>query len=92
MDRVLADQDQARNDRKQQYAKSESMERRIDSVDRELQTVNVRLEKIEPITTDIGRWKERFIGMRILIVFVAALCGATVATVGKWIAIKLGWV
>lgn len=92
VDRILADQDQARGDRKQQYAKSEMMERQMDSVNRELLTVNVRLDKMEPITSDIGRWKERFIGMRILIVFVAAMCGATLATAGKWLAIKFGWV
>lgn len=90
IDRVLADQDQARDDRKQQYLKSETMERRIDSVVVELKSANARLDKMEPVTTDIGRWKERFIGMRILIVFVAAGCGATLATLGKWLAIKLG--
>jgi tetrahydromethanopterin S-methyltransferase subunit G len=92
MDRVLADQDQARSDRKQQYSKSENLERRLDDVDRKLETVNTRLNNMEPITTDIGKWRERFIGMRLLIVFVAAAFGASAATFGKWMAIKLGWV
>lgn len=91
MDRVLADQDQARSDRKQQYSKSENMERRLDDVDRKLEGLSTRLDKIEPVTADIGRWRERFLGMRMLIVFVAAAFGATLATVGKWILVKFGW-
>lgn len=91
IDRILADQLQARTDRKQQYEKQENMQRQLDEVDRGMKTVNSRLDKIEPITADIGRWKERFIGMRMLIVFSAALCGATLATIGKWILVKLGW-
>lgn len=91
VDRILADQDQARADRKQQYQKAEMTERRIDDIARDLSTVKLRLDKMEPITADIGRWKERFIGMRLLIVVVAASFGATLATFGKWIAIKLGF-
>lgn len=91
MDRVLADQDQARADRKQQYSKSENMERRLDDVDRKLEGLSTRLDKIEPVTADIGRWRERFIGMRMLIMVISAAFGATLATFGKWAAIKLGW-
>ncbi len=92
VDRILADQDQARVDRKQQYQKSEAMDRRIDDVDRKLSDLDSRLKTMEPITADIGRWKERFIGMRLLIVMVAAAFGATLATFGKWIAVKLGFI
>jgi hypothetical protein len=41
-------------------------------------------------TADIGRWKERLIGVRLLIVVIATSFGATLATFGKWIAVKLG--
>jgi tetrahydromethanopterin S-methyltransferase subunit G len=92
MDRVLADQDQARADRKQQYSKAENLERRLDDVDRKLETVNTRLNKMEPITADIGKWRERFIGMRMLIVVISAVFGGLVVAAGKWLAIKLGWV
>ncbi len=90
VDRILTDQDQARADRKQQYRKAEEMERRFDELGRNLADLDSRLKKMEPITADIGRWKERFIGMRLLIVVVAATFGATLATFGKWIAIRLG--
>lgn len=90
VDRILADQDQARQDRKQQYVKSEAMERGLDAVKQRMDGLASRLDKIEPITADISRWKERFIGMRMLVIFIAAAFGATIATTAKWIAIKLG--
>mgnify|MGYP001564892801 CR=1 FL=1 len=92
MDRVLADQDQARSDRKQQYSKAENLERRMDDIDRKFGGVVTQLAEVKATTAEIDRWKERFIGMRMLIVFVAAAFGASAATFGKWLAIKLGWV
>lgn len=91
MDRVLADQDQARADRKQQYSKAENLERRMDDLDRKFEGVAVQLAEVKTTTNEIDRWKERFVGMRMLIVFVAAAFGATLATAGKWILIKFGW-
>ncbi|MCL6708611.1 DUF1515 domain-containing protein [Pseudomonas sp. R2.Fl] len=101
VDMILNDQKQARLDRKEQYAKQETLERRMDSVDSKLvaideridvklEAIDGRLDKMEPITTDIGKWKERFIGMRILIVFSSAVFGGLVVTFGKWLAVKLG--
>ena len=92
MDRVLADQDQARADRKQQYSKLENLERRRDGAHRTSQDLNSHLALVKSTTAEIDRWKERFIGMRMLIVFVAAAFGASAATFGKWLAIKLGWI
>lgn len=91
MDRVLADQDQARADRKQQYSKSENLERRMDDLDRKFEGVATQLTQVKATTAEIDRWKERFLGMRMLIVFVAAAFGATLATFSKWVAIKFGW-
>ncbi|WP_242220103.1 DUF1515 family protein [Shinella zoogloeoides] len=91
MDRVLADQDQARADRKQQYSKLENLERRLDDVDRKSEALKSQLTQVKTTTEEIDRWKERFLGMRMLIVFVAATFGATLGAFGKWVAIKLGW-
>ncbi|MDI7864278.1 DUF1515 domain-containing protein [Rhizobiaceae bacterium n13] len=90
VDRILADQDQARADRKQQYRKAEEADRRFDELVRNFGDLDRRLKKMEPDVAEIGRWKERFIGMRLLIVVVAATFGATLATFGKWIAVKVG--
>lgn len=91
IDRILADQLQARVDRKQQYDKQENMQRQLDEVGRDVKSLDSRVGKIEPITADIGRWRERFIGMRMLIVVVSAAMGGLVVAAGKWIALKLGW-
>lgn len=57
----------------------------------------VRLEKLEeqmkaaaPEIADIKRWKERFIGMRMLIVFLSASAGGLVVAAWKWLMVKLG--
>lgn len=90
IDRILADQLQARTDRKQQYEKSENMQRQLDEVGRDVKSLDSRVGKMEPITADIGRWRERFIGMRMLIVVASAAFGASLATFGKWILVKAG--
>ncbi len=92
VDRILADQDQARSDRKAQYKEIESVHLQIDRVQRNLADVSARLDRIEPITADIGKWRERFIGMRLLIVTISAVFGGLVVAGGKWIAVKLGFV
>lgn len=91
MDRVLADQEQARQDRKQQYSKAENLERRMDDLDRKFEGVAAQLGEVKATTKEIDRWKERFLGMRMLIVFVAAIFGGLIVAAGKWLAIKLGW-
>ncbi|MCR6498608.1 hypothetical protein MUO32_06175 [Shinella sp. CPCC 101442] len=50
-----------------------------------------QLAQVKTTTAEIDRWKERFLDMRILIVFVASAFGVSAASVGKWIAIELGW-
>jgi len=63
----------------------------MDDMDRKLESLGVRMGKIKPVTADIGRWRERFIGMRMLIMVILAAFGASLATFGKWAVIKLGW-
>jgi hypothetical protein len=43
-----------------------------------------------PEIADIKRWKERFIGMRMLIVFVSGAAGGALVAGWKWITVKLG--
>jgi predicted nucleic acid-binding Zn-ribbon protein len=44
-----------------------------------------------PEIAHIKRWKERFIGMRMLIVFMSATFGGAVVAGWKWILMKLGY-
>lgn len=91
VNRIIADQELARSDRKQQYSKLEDMVRRLDDVDSRLATMDARLKEMEPIAADIGKWRERFIGMRILVVVASAGFGGLFVMVGKWILVKFGW-
>lgn len=57
----------------------------------------VKIEKLKaqmtaaaPAIADIGRWKERFIGMRMLIVFLSATAGGMLVAAWKWLIVKFG--
>ncbi|WP_455918750.1 hypothetical protein [Ensifer canadensis] len=88
LDMILADQEKARLDRKHQYEKSEAIERRLDVTDQKLTAVSSRMDDAAPVISDIRRWKERFIGMQMLVVFVAGSTGAAITALWKWLWIK----
>lgn len=94
---IMSEQVNAAAGRKAQYERQEMAERRMDSIDnkiadvvQKIESLDKRLKEMEPVTQDIGRWKERFIGMRMMIVFMSALFGGTVALAYKWILAKIG--
>jgi hypothetical protein len=43
-----------------------------------------------PEIADIKRWRERFVGMRMLIVFLSASAGGAIVAAWKWLAVKFG--
>lgn len=90
LDMILADQESARIDRKNQYAKSEAIERRLDATDQKIAGLKTQIDEAAPVITDIKRWKERFIGMQMLIAGVFVAVGGGIVLVWKWIAVKLG--
>ncbi|MGT2444458.1 hypothetical protein ACU4I5_18540 [Ensifer adhaerens] len=90
LDMILADQEKARIDRKHQYDKSEAIERRLDVTDQKLSAVTAGWSDAAPVISDIRRWKERFIGMQMFVVFLAGSAGAALVTLWKWISVKIG--
>lgn len=44
-----------------------------------------------PTISEIKRWKERLIGMQMLVAFLAASFGGVVVAGWKWLAVKAGW-
>ncbi|MGV2188744.1 DUF1515 family protein [Agrobacterium vitis] len=44
----------------------------------------------EPVVTEIKRWKERFIGMQMLLGALSAAAGGAIVLGWKWIAVKIG--
>ncbi len=90
VDQLLVGEEQAREARKQQYSKAENLERRLDDIDRKIATITSRMDKMEPVAAEVGKWRERLIGGLMLIGGVSALLGGIVAAAGKWLLLKLG--
>ena len=96
LDFIIEEQERAKAIRKEQYKRAEEGDRRVDSLDvkitavlEKIEDLDNRLKVVEPVARDINKWKERFTGMRILIVFLAASAGGTIAANFKAIFAKL---
>ena len=91
VDLILKDQQDARDARKQQYERLESIERRAAATETKVGGIDRRLDKIEtgPVA-DMGRWKERWIGAVMVLSFLSAVFGAVLTAAWKWILAKLG--
>lgn len=83
LDLIIADQEKARQDRKQQYERLEKIERRTEGTDRKVESIDKRLEKVEEPVAEFSRWRERGVGAIMLISFAAASFGGLLATFGK---------
>jgi hypothetical protein len=57
----------------------------------EIANMQKRLEKIEPIAEDFGRWRERGVGAIMLLSFIAATFGAVLTAAWHKITAWLGW-
>jgi len=71
--------------------------RELEAIRVEASVSNSKIENLEeqmataaPEIADIKRWKERFIGMRMLIVFMSAVSGGALVAGWKWIVIRMG--
>lgn len=76
IDRMLAEQEKAGNARKQTYEKMDEMSRKLDGADRRISVTENRLDNIEPPVAEFARWRERFIGMGLVVTFIAGSIGA----------------
>lgn len=89
LDQIIKDMDRARDDRKQQYERQEKTERILEKMERKIDGLDTRLEKVEEPVADFNRWRERGVGAIMLVSFVAASLGGLLVTFGKkiWAAI-----
>lgn len=83
LDLIIADQEKARQDRRQQYERLEKLERLTEATDRKADSIDKRLEKVEEPVAEFSRWRERGVGAIMLISFAAASFGGLLATFGK---------
>ena len=83
LDLIIADQEQARQDRKQQYARLEQIERRTEGMERKVMSIDKRIGKVEEPVAEFSRWRERGVGAMMLISFIAASVGGALVAFGK---------
>ncbi|MCR5941124.1 hypothetical protein FG152_09845 [Ochrobactrum sp. XJ1] len=83
LDLIISDQEKARQDRKQQYERQEKTERLLEALQRNYESVDSRLEKVEEPVADFNRWRERGVGAIMLVSFFAATFGAILASFWK---------
>lgn len=83
LDLIISDQEKARQDRKQQYERQEKTERLLEALQRNYESVDYRLEKVEEPVADFNRWRERGVGAIMLVSFFAATFGALLASFWK---------
>ncbi|MEN5300339.1 hypothetical protein ABE530_18675 [Brucella sp. TWI559] len=80
LDLIISDQENARQDRKQQYQRQEKTERLLEALQRNIESIDARLEKVEEPVADFNRWRERGIGAVMLVSAFAAIFGAVIAS------------
>lgn len=90
LDRLIDEGDKARLDRQRQYERLEKVERSLEQTDRTLKSVDARIKFVEEPVAEFNRWRERFIGMQMLIIFAASTIGGALVALWKWISVKLG--
>ncbi|MBV2143321.1 DUF1515 family protein [Falsochrobactrum sp. TDYN1] len=67
LDLIISDQEKARQDRKQQYERQEKSERLLEALQRNIESIDMRLEKVEEPVAEFSRWRERGVGAIMLI-------------------------
>lgn len=83
LDHIIADQDRARTERKNQYERQEVTDRHIEIIGQKLDALDARLKKVEESASEISKWRERGVGAMMLISIVAASIGGAFATFGR---------
>lgn len=83
VDLILEDQENAARARRDQYEKLELITRKADATDRNFTHLLERLEAVEKPVAEFSKWRERFIGMGLLVALAAGGIGACVYAV--WI-------
>ncbi len=91
LDLILADQERARLDRKQQYEKLEDLERVQERLAHEQAVLVDRIGKVEPVISEINNWRQRGIGVVMFLGAISAGAGAGITILWKKIAALMGW-
>lgn len=72
------------------YRELEDVRQKALETNQKVEQVSKDLADNRPVIVEVKRWKERFIGMQMVIATIAAAVGGSVAIFWKWIAAKIG--
>ena len=81
VDRILEEQENAAETRRDQYHKLELITRKGDEADRNFTNILKRLEAVEEPVAEFSKWRERFIGMGLLVALAAGGVGALISAI-----------
>ncbi len=72
------------------YRDLETIRAEQSEVNGEIRHLKERLDKADPVLSEMNKWRERFNGMVAMLLFQGAILGGAVALFWKWLAVKLG--
>ncbi|MBA4797004.1 MAG: DUF1515 family protein [Rhizobiales bacterium] len=87
---VEANRRESSEGRSRMYREMESIRGEATETRHKIEKVASDLAESQPVVVEIKRWKERFIGMQMLLGAGAAMIGGGIVLGWKWIGAKLG--
>ncbi|MFQ6183669.1 hypothetical protein ACLMJV_17200 [Sinorhizobium meliloti] len=72
------------------YSELEHMRTEAAGSRREIADLKKQMDEAGPVISDIKKWRERFVGMQMLLGVIAASLGGGLVILWKWLAAKLG--
>jgi hypothetical protein len=76
LDLIIAEQTAAANSRRITYEKLDEIMRKMDATERNVVGLHSRMKAVEKPVAEFSKWRERFIGMGLLVALAAGGIGA----------------
>lgn len=80
-----ADNKESRESRSKMYGRMEEVSAKVASVQITVSDIDDRLKEVEPVARDVLKWKERYIGARMMMAIVWLVVGGSVASIATWL-------
>ncbi len=85
LESLIASVTRADQSRSKMYEKIESVDGKITDAMNSVDDLDVRISKIEPVISDVSKWRERAIGARMAVTIFVASIGGSVAFAAQWL-------
>jgi hypothetical protein len=76
---------EGREGRSKMYGRMEDVSVKVASVQLTVNDIDGRLKKVEPMAQDVLKWKERYIGARMMMAMVWLFVGGAVVSLATWL-------